>query len=111
MSKALIIDPRIAGCSGDMFLSSIIDLTESKEMLDELVSSINTTLATKMSVKVEKLLKKGINSTHLVIDIEEDLKSHHASDLMESLKKVLDNLNLSSESTNKAQQMLKLNKC
>ncbi len=108
MSKALIIDPRIAGCSGDMFLSSILDLTESKENLDELVSSINTTLSTKMNVKVEKILKKGINSTHLVIDIEEDLKSHHASDLMDSLKKVLDNLNLSGVAKNKAQQMLQL---
>ena len=108
MSKAIIIDPRIAGGSGDMFLSCILDLTEDKENLDTLVSSINMTLSTKMSVKVEKILKKGINSTHLVIEIEEDLKSHQASDLMISLVKVLDNINLSPEAKAKAQQMLTL---
>ncbi|MHA1345884.1 MAG: nickel pincer cofactor biosynthesis protein LarC [Candidatus Heimdallarchaeaceae archaeon] len=89
MSKALIIDPRIAGASGDMFLSSILDLTDGKSILLELVDKINSTLSTKMTVEINKILKKGINSTHLVINIEEDLTSHHAADLLVSLQKVL----------------------
>ena len=54
MSKALIIDPRIAGGSGDMFLSSILDLTDGKSILLDLVDKINKTLSTKMSVEIKK---------------------------------------------------------
>lgn len=108
MSKALIIDPRIAGGSGDMFLSSILDLTDGKSTLLDIVSIINKTLSTKMSVEINKILKKGINSTHLTINIEEDLTSHHASDLMLSMQKVLDEIDLTDEAKTKAENMLKL---
>ena len=39
--KVLVIDPKIAGISGDMLLAALVDLTGSGDLLVPLVDAIN----------------------------------------------------------------------
>ncbi len=105
MTKAIIIDPRNAGSSGDMFLSVFLDLFEDEVSLQELVELINKKFNSGMSVEVQKIQKKGIQSTHLQIEIENDIKKKHAKDLLSYCKMVLAELNITEKAAKLAEKM------
>ncbi|MHA1852825.1 MAG: nickel pincer cofactor biosynthesis protein LarC [Candidatus Heimdallarchaeaceae archaeon] len=95
--KGLIFDPQIGGCSGDMFISALIDLTNDTETLEELVSVINTITEAKLSFSAEKLVTKGISATKLQIFIEKDLHIHHGTELIDLAEEILSKLGVSSK--------------
>ncbi|MCE7741748.1 MAG: nickel pincer cofactor biosynthesis protein LarC [Candidatus Heimdallarchaeota archaeon] len=106
ITKAIIIDPRNAGSSGDMFLSVFLDLFEDKNSLNELVELINKKFKANMSVDPQKINKKSIHSTHLSISIENDIEKKHAKDLMIYCKMVLEELEISDKAKKLAEKML-----
>ncbi|MHA1829025.1 MAG: nickel pincer cofactor biosynthesis protein LarC, partial [Candidatus Heimdallarchaeaceae archaeon] len=106
MTKALIIDPRIAGCSGDMFLSSLIDLIGNNQQIEHLKTVINSQLSTRFSIEYKKLKKKGIMSTSLGISIDKDIEQQNIPEIRELFDKVKNNLELSEKGKNLADKIL-----
>ena len=106
MINAIIIDPRNAGSSGDMFLSVFLDMFEDMETIDYLVQVMNKVFDSNLSVKPQKIVKGGINSTHLTIEIEKDIESKHATDLLSYCKSVLAELEISQKASNLAEKVL-----
>lgn len=93
--KTLIIDPKISGISGDMFISALIDLTDDMDVLCELTTTINNLKNCKkfeVNIKEEKI--NGIVAKKLYMDIVED-RFHHPEDLKNAIKEVSNDLNLS----------------
>jgi uncharacterized protein (TIGR00299 family) protein len=98
--KTLIIDPKISGISGDMFISALIDLTDDIDLLGELTSTINNLKNCKkfeVNIKEEKI--NGIVVKKLYMNIIED-RFHRPEDLKDAIKEVSNNLNLSEKANN-----------
>ncbi|MHA1305215.1 MAG: nickel pincer cofactor biosynthesis protein LarC [Candidatus Heimdallarchaeaceae archaeon] len=101
--KVLVIDPRLAGASGDMFLAALVDMVGEKYLL-EFVEKINGYFKSEMSITVNKIKKKGMASTYLGIEINQDLKYHHVTDLNRELEGFLDYLSLSNKAKEKVKE-------
>ena len=92
--KILVIDPKIAGISGDMLLSSLIDLTDSFDIIGHLENEINN-LENCKKFKVEiKDEDVGIVAKKLEIEIEER-KLKNPDELKNATNSVLKNLDVS----------------
>ncbi|MDN7024887.1 nickel pincer cofactor biosynthesis protein LarC [Methanoculleus sp. FWC-SCC1] len=88
--KALVIDPKIAGIAGDMLLSSLIDLTDSADLLDPLAGAIaGLGHCRDFSFIAEEVDAGGITAVRLDIRIEEE-RSGNGDDLRQSLLEVAD---------------------
>ncbi|ABR55178.1 protein of unknown function DUF111 [Methanococcus vannielii SB] len=73
MTKVLVIDPKIAGISGDMFISSLIALTGSYELVDMVAHELNQLkCCNSFSVAVLDEKVNGISSKELEIQIDSD---------------------------------------
>ncbi|MEM2755375.1 MAG: nickel insertion protein, partial [Candidatus Methanomethylicia archaeon] len=81
--RVLVVDPRIAGISGDMMLSALVDMVGVGEQLYQLADTIENTLSYCSSFKVEVVdtVKKGIRAKILRMSIEEDACNVRAIDL------------------------------
>ena len=106
--KSIIIDSSIAGISGDMFLSSLIDMGGNKEKVIELskylqenFEEINT-----FTIKIEKVLRKGISSTFLNIQIDEKHSDRSSRELLEFLNRTLNDMEISKEGKKVANEIL-----
>lgn len=104
--KALLIDPRLSGASGDMFLSTFIELCNDLEGLQELINILNDLYSANMSITTDKVMKKGIQATKLAITIENDIHLHHATDMLKIFDEVLDKLNISKQARARAKDTL-----
>lgn len=106
MTEIIILDPRNAGSSGDMFLSLFIDLFDDNKTIEILVEKINEVFKSQMTVQSLKINKNGIHSTELTIDIENDIEKKHASDLLTSFKLILSKLEISDRAAQLAEKIL-----
>ncbi len=70
-----IIDPFVAGISGDMILCSLIDLGADKNKIIEGVKIAEKFLPNSVIKKIDfiKIKKHGIESTRLILDIDENI--------------------------------------
>ncbi len=93
--KTLIIDPKIAGISGDMFISALLDLTGSFEIVKQLENAINE-LENCQEFKVDVVEEKvnGIMAKKLDMKISEE-RLEDPKDLKDAIVKVSKKLNLS----------------
>lgn len=105
LKQALIIDPRLAGCSGDMFLSTLLNLVESKESLTKLVEIINTNLKTDFSYDFTEISKKGIKAGKINIEIKTDIDFNQVEKINEAFEKILQKLQLSDDARNLAKEI------
>ncbi|NPD89835.1 MAG: nickel pincer cofactor biosynthesis protein LarC [Asgard group archaeon] len=105
LKQALLIDPRLAGCSGDMFLSTLLDLVENKEPLDNLVKIINSNLNTSFNYKFDKQTKKGIKAGKIQIEIEKDIDFNNVIKIKEAFNAILQKLQSSDEANNLAKDI------
>ncbi len=98
----VIIDPYVAGISGDMILCSLVDLGANKDKIIEGIKSSEKFLAGSKIEKIDfvKLKKHGIESTGLILDIKENTHERKGSEIKQAIKNSADNLELS-ESTKK----------
>lgn len=97
--KILVIDPKIAGISGDMLLASLIDLTGSFDVIEQLEDEINkleNCKRFKVEIKDEDV---GISAKKLEIEIEES-RLEHPKDLKKAVNSVVKNLDLSQGAVN-----------
>ncbi|MBI2126903.1 MAG: nickel pincer cofactor biosynthesis protein LarC [Thaumarchaeota archaeon] len=96
-SRILVIDPSIAGISGDMVVSAAIDLgADQKRTVDAMLSAKKYVRGcSKLEIKVRDIVKQGFRAKHLVVDAKESVHERRASEMMEALKDSLSALGLS----------------
>ncbi len=103
-----IIDPFVAGISGDMILCSLIDLGADKNKIIEGVKSAEKFLPNSVIKKIDfiKVKKHGIESTKLILDIDEESHERKGSEIKHALKNSLNEINLSEKAKNFAESCI-----
>ncbi|MDQ1283460.1 MAG: pyridinium-3,5-bisthiocarboxylic acid mononucleotide nickel chelatase, partial [Euryarchaeota archaeon] len=70
--KALVIDPKTSGISGDMLLASLIDLTASPEILEPLAGALQgLPNCTAFNYQAKKVRSGVISAQRLHIELQE----------------------------------------
>ena len=88
----IVIDPQIAGISGDMLLSSLVNLGADKNKIVEGVMNSQKFLQNSSIKKMDfqKIQKRGIESTELILEIDENISERKG---VEIKKAILDSVN------------------
>ena len=103
--KILVLDPKLAGISGDMLLSALIDLTNSTNVVLDLEEAINR-LENCRKFKVEVVERDvGILAKGLEIEIKERRLSNPA-DLRRAVKSVVESLEMSERASRFAYRVI-----
>ena len=91
----MIIDPQIAGISGDMILCSLVDLGADKQKIIEGIKKSEKYFYDSIIQKIDfqKIQKHGIQATQLSLSIEEDTRQRKVLKLEKPLLIVLKSLN------------------
>jgi pyridinium-3,5-bisthiocarboxylic acid mononucleotide nickel chelatase len=100
--KVLVIDPKIAGISGDMLVAALVDLTGSADPLEPVADAIcGLSFCDTFSFKVHNENAGGISAQKLTIEIQETNHRNH-TDMRESVMEIADKAGLSDIAKNKA---------
>jgi len=101
----IVIDPYIAGISGDMILCALVDLGADKNKILEGVKSSEKFLPGSILKKIDftKTNKYGIESTGLILDIDEKTQERKGTELKQAIKNSVNELNLSEKTRNFAE--------
>ena len=83
----LVIDPQIAGISGDMLLCSLVDLGADKNKIINGIKESEKFLANSIIKKIdfEKIQKHGVESLHLILEIDEDVTKRKGSEIKNAI--------------------------
>ena len=95
----VVIDPQIAGVSGDMLLCSLVDLGANKEKIIQGIKSIEKFLPNSKINRIEfnKIDKRGIEATELIHDITEDVHERKGIDIKNAILNSIATLGLSEQ--------------
>jgi len=96
-SDILVIDPSIAGISGDMMLSSIVDIGADEKLVIENLESIKDYFkgCKKLEISFKDVTKNGFRAKKADIVIEEDKNSHNVDELNYNLERSIENVSIS----------------
>ena len=83
----IVIDPQIAGISGDMLLCSLVDLGADKEKIISGVKKSEKFLSfsTIKTIDFQKIQKHGIQSTQLILELDEDTPKRKGSEIKQAI--------------------------
>ncbi len=106
--KCLIIDPRLAGISGDMLLSALVDLTGNGDLLYQLTDVLKRRVDYCRDVKLEifDVNRLGLRAKRVELRVEEDLKGITPGCFKANVERVIDEVDLSSEAINFALKVI-----
>lgn len=93
----IVIDPQIAGVSGDMLLCSLIDLGSDKNKIIKGIKESEKFLSNSTIKKIdfEKIQKHGVESLQLVLEIDENVHERKGSEIKIAITNSVKNLDLS----------------
>jgi len=93
----LVIDPQIAGISGDMLLSSLVDIGANKSKVIDGLHLIEEYLKGSKIIKLDfdKVVKHGTQATHLVLETSEDHHERKGIEIQECILSTSDRIGLS----------------
>ncbi|MBA4435884.1 MAG: DUF111 family protein, partial [Nitrosopumilaceae archaeon] len=93
----LVIDPQIAGISGDMLLSSLIDLGADKEKIIDGIKKSEKFFSNSTITKIDfqKTKKRGIEAVQLLLEIDENSHERKGSEIKKAINDSTLNLGLS----------------
>jgi hypothetical protein len=93
--KVLVIDPKIAGISGDMLISALVDLTGSAEPLEPVADAIcGLSCCDNFSFQVNDVDAGGISAKKLSIEVKEKNHRNH-TDMRDSIVEITKKTGLS----------------
>ena len=83
----LVIDPQIAGISGDMLLCSLVDLGADKnKIINGIKQSEKFFLNSSIKkINFQKIQKHGIEAVQLILEIEEDIHERKGSEIKKTI--------------------------
>lgn len=83
----VVIDPQIAGISGDMLLSSLIDLgADQNKVIDGIKKSEKFLLNSSIKkIDFQKIQKHGIQALQLKLEIDEDIHERNGSEIKKAI--------------------------
>ncbi|MBI3641866.1 MAG: nickel pincer cofactor biosynthesis protein LarC [Thaumarchaeota archaeon] len=95
----LIIDPQVAGISGDMLLSALINIGANKsKIIDGIHTSENYLSGSKIQkIDFDKIVNHGTEATHLLLDIKENTHERRGMDIQECILLTSDKIGLSEQ--------------
>lgn len=96
MSKISIIDAQLAGLSGDMMLSALIDLGADKQkVIDSIYTCENIMSGSKIKdVRFEKVNSKGFTATRFYFEYREEIQERKGIEILNNISKSLEYLDL-----------------
>ena len=98
----IVIDPYVAGISGDMILCSMVDLGANKNKILDGIKSSEKFLPGSILKKIDftKVNKHGIESTGLILEVDEKTHERKGSEIKQAIKKSANELGLSEKTKN-----------
>lgn len=104
----LVIDPQIAGISGDMLLCSLVDLGADKNKIISGIKQSEKFFSNSSIKKIdfEKIQKHGVESLHLVLEIDEDIHERKGSEIKNAISKSAQEINLSPKAASFAESCI-----
>jgi uncharacterized protein (TIGR00299 family) protein len=104
----LVIDPQIAGISGDMLLCSLVDLGADKNKIISGIKQSEKFLSNSTIKKIdfEKIQKHGVQSLHLVLEIDENIHERKGSEIKNAIIKSAQEIKLSLKATSFAKSCI-----
>jgi len=88
----IVIDPLVAGISGDMLLCSLVDLGADKNKIISGIKQSEKFLSNSIITKIDfqKIQKNGVQSIQLLLEINEDVHERKGSEIK---KAIIDSVN------------------
>ena len=107
-SMVLVIDPQIAGISGDMLLSSLVDLGANKNKIIDGIKSSEKFLPNSKIKKIdfEKIKKHGIEATQLILELEENFSDRKGLEIKNAINESTKSLQLSDKAKSFAESSI-----
>ena len=95
----IVIDPQIAGISGDMLLSSLVNLGADKNKIIEGIEKSQKFLpdSTIKKIDFQKIQKRGIESTQLILEINENVSERIGIEIKKAIVNSVNELRLSTK--------------
>ena len=83
----LVIDPQIAGISGDMLLCSLVDLGADKNKIINGIKQSEKFFSNSSIKKIDfqKIQKHGVESVQLILEVEEDVHERKGSEIKKAI--------------------------
>ena len=97
----IVIDPQIAGISGDMLLCSLVDLGSDKNKIIDGIKKSEKFLPDSIIKKIdfEKIQKHGIESLQLILEIDESIHERKGSEIKTAIINSTNELHLSDKAS------------
>ena len=95
----IVIDPQIAGISGDMLLSSLVNLGADKNKIVEGVMKSQKFLqgSTIKKIDFQKIQKCGVESTELILEIDENISERKGIEIKKAILHAVNELGLTTK--------------
>jgi len=107
VSKVLVVDPTLAGVSGDMLVAALLDLNGKKSLLDELSRSLSRLPQVReFNVVVEERNVSGFKAKYVRLSVSEVRDAVIGKDLINYLERVGSDLSLSEDVMRLAKDVL-----
>src|SRR5574342_229705 len=109
ISMVVVIDSQIAGISGDMLLSALIDIGAKKTKIIDGIHIAENYLSGFQIQKIdfEKTVKYGTEATHLLLDMKENTNERKGIEIQECIISTSDKIDLSEEAKVFAKESIK----
>jgi uncharacterized protein (TIGR00299 family) protein len=104
----IVIDPQIAGISGDMLLCSLVDLGANKNKIIDGIKESEQFLSNSTIKKIdfEKIQKHGVESLQLILEINENVHERKGSEIKKAIIDSSKQLHLSEKANSFAESCI-----